>query len=558
MEAIKLRPHQLETRAAVRSNYEKGVRRQVVAKATGTGKAIDIAYLPSYLSDLIQGQTLVLAHREELIDQVIEKLVHANPNLKVSKEMADFHADPNADIIVASVATLGRKNSSRGDKFDWDNIKIIITDECHHSSAQSYKNIYELAGVLNPNTTKLHIGFTATPRRSDGVGLSEIYDKIVYNYPLKKAVEDGWLVDPAGIRIKTNVSLDGVSTKAGDFNERELADTVNTPYRNALVVKAWQEHASQRHTIVFCVDIQHTKDLAEAFRKAGVKAEAVWGNDPERKFKLLRHKKGEIQVLLNCGIATEGYDDPRIDCVLITRPTKSHVLFTQMVGRGTRLYDGKKDCLVIDVVDNTNRHNLVVLPTLLGLPSGLNLNGKGVVWAAQELEKVQQKFPNADFNQLKDINKLDLFAEKIDLFADIKVLPEVEENSEFVWHVAPTGGYVLLLPEENIVTIKENLLDKWEIRATLNDKKYKGERSTMAEAFSAADELVRTHASEYLKIIKREAKWHDGPATDGQIKFIKKLYKGKAIPNDLSKGAASKLIGQALAGKGRFYGRRKG
>lgn len=548
---MQLWPNQEQGLQASISQFEKGIHRQVVSMATGTGKAFLVAYLLQYYRQKLGGQVLVLVHREELVDQLIQTIKIANPKLSVSKEKAEYHANPYSDIIVASVATLGRANSERANRFDWDNIRTIITDECHHASSQSYKNVYLLAGVLDKNTSKLNIGFTATPRRSDGVGLSDIYDKIVYEYPLKKAVQDGRLVDPIGIRIKTNVSLDAVKTKGDDFNERQLADTIDNPVRNKLIVQEWLKNAPDRHTVVFSASIKHAQNLAEIFKQHGVKAEAVWGDDPDRADKIARHKSKETQVLINCQVMTEGYDDPQIDCVVLARPSKSHVLFTQMIGRGTRIHPGKKDCLIIDVVDSTTRHNLVVLPTLIGLPVNLDLKGKGLVWAAEKLEEEQKKNPNVDFSNLQDIDNIDAYVESVDLFAEIKNIPEVEENSELIWHKSYDGGYILILPDKDFVKIQENLLTRWELSATIKGKRFKGERESMAEAFSAADDLIKKEIPEALTVVKREASWHDAPATDAQLKLIKKLIKDKPIPNNLSKGDASRIIGTRLAAKPR-------
>jgi superfamily II DNA or RNA helicase len=540
-----LRNYQNDALAAIKTNHEKGISRQVVAMATGTGKTQCFAHLPDY----IPGQTLVLAHREELIDQAIDKLHTSNPHVKISKEMAGNWADGESDIIVASVATIGRKNTDRAKRFPWDNIRTIITDECHHSTSTSYKNIYEMADVMRPDSGRLHVGFTATPQRSDNKGLSEIYDKIVYTYDIRRAIEDKWLVDVKGIRVHTQTSLDEVSTQAGDFNQSELAQTVNTPARNKLIVKTWIEKAKGRRTIAFTVDIQHAQDLAKAFQDAGVKAEAVWGDDPDRAQKIADHKAGKIDVLTNCGVLTEGYDDPAISCIILARPTKSSVLFTQCIGRGTRLYVGKIDCLVIDVVDSTSRHNLIMLPSLLGMPSQLDLQGKGLVEAVKLIEAEQELFPHIDFTSLKDINELKAFIEEVNLW-EPKIPAEIDAHTEMIWHPAPTGGYVMLLPDKDEIRVTQNLLDKWEVRGKLKGKRYKGERDSLDSAFAAADNMVKTFAPDVLKLVQRDAPWHKLEPTPGQLRMLKRIYKKKPIPHNMTRGWASKLIGAGKAQKG--------
>lgn len=533
--------------------------------ATGTGKTVVFSKLPLRLKPILPGQTLVLAHREELIDQAVAKMRAVNPSLRIDKEKAEHRADPSqADVIVASVATLGRKGTKRIEKYNWSQIDKIITDEAHHSIAQSYLNIYDAAGVLRPDSKQLLLGVTATPQRGDGKALAQIYQKIVFTYSMRQAIEDGWLVDVRGVRISTGTNLDSVKTVGGDFAQDMLSDAVNNPKRNQLVVKAWLDHAENRQTVCFTVDIQHAVDLAAMFKQYGVKAEAVWGDDPERAEKLKRHRAGDITVLLNCGVLVEGYDDWHIGCVLLARPTKSSVLFTQMVGRGTRLQDNtgnlieivtacpeaciKRDCIVIDVVDASSRHSLVTLPTLMGMSARMDLKGGSVVKAVQTLEKAQKEHNSIDFSTLDDITKLATFIENVNLF-DVKFPPEVENNSQLSWHPAANGGFILLLPNKDEVRVKETLLAQWEISGIIHGNKYRGIRNTIEEAFKAADDLVHDKAAESLKLLRREEKWHSQPATPAQLNLLRKFMKGKPFPPDLDKGQASRLISSFLAGK---------
>jgi ATP-dependent helicase IRC3 len=560
------RPYQDQCHQAIKTEYLKGTNRQLISMATGTGKTVVFSQLPDRVKDILPGQTLILAHREELIDQAIDKMRAINPTLRIDKEMAEHRADPStADAIVASVATLGRKGTKRIQKYNWERIDKYITDEAHHSVASSYLNIYDAAGLLAPGDKRLLLGVTATPQRGDGKALAQIYQKISFVYSMRQAIEDGWLVDVRGIRVSTDTTLDSVHTVAGDFAQDELADVVNNPARNQLIVKAWLDKGEQRQTVGFTVDIQHAKDLAEMFRHYSVKAEAVWGNDPERAQKLERHRSGDITVLLNCGVLTEGYDDWRIGCVLLARPTKSGALYVQMVGRGTRLQDRtgnlkdipfndlveqgiKKDCIVIDVVDASSRHSLVTLPTLMGMSAKLDLQGGSLVKAIRDLEQAQKQYPKIDFSKLTDINNLATHVESVNLF-EVKFPPEVEEHSELSWHPSPDSGFVLLLPNQDQVKIKQNLLDKWEISAKIHNQKYKGERDSIEQAFSAADNLVNQYAVESLKLLKREATWHNDSATVAQLNLLRKFYKGKPLPDDLTKGKASQLISAFLAGK---------
>ena len=563
------RPYQVAAKESVSDGLKDGVRQQLIQMATGTGKTIVFAKLYEHLKSLIPGKMLVLANREELIDQNINKLKLVNPSLRVDKEMADHHADPtNADIVVASVATLGRKGTKRLEGYDWSQFGTIVIDEAHHSVASSYTNILEACGVLEESSNKLLVGVTATPQRGDGQALAKIYKKVVFSYPLRKAIEDGWLVEIRGYKASSSVSLDGIKTVAGEYEQKVLAETVNTPERNQLVVRSWLDYGQDRQTVIFAVDIKHAKDLAEMFRVNGVNTEAVWGVDPDRADKIERHKRGEIKILVNVAVLTEGYDDWRIGCIVLASPTKSPVKFTQMIGRGTRLEEGcgnlhniieepehpfKRDCVVIDVVDNSSRNTLVTLPTLMGMSSVLDLRGKGLVASVHELEAAQQQYPYIDFTKLQDITQLQALVTSINFF-DYRFTPDVEENSELSWFVSPTGSYVLMLPNKEHLEVQQNLLDKWEIAGIIKGRKYRGERDTIEEAFMAADDTIFKAIPEALKILRREAEWHKDLATEGQLQLIRKLYKkdikhGMIIPPDLTKGAVSRKISQRLAEK---------
>lgn len=574
------REYQQKAHEAIHTGILKSTYHQLITMATGTGKTVVFAQLPEQLKDVLPGKMLVLAHREELIDQAISKMKAINPGLRIDKEMAEHYADPDkADVVVASVASLGRKGSKRIERFDWSQFDKFVVDEAHHAVASSYQNIYEAAGLLQPGDKRLLLGVTATPTRGDGQGLAAVFEKIVYSYPLRQAIEDGWLVEPRGFKVSTATSLDGVKVSKGEYDQKELADTVNTPSRNQLIAKAWLDHAQGRQTVGFTVDIQHAKDLAAMFRHYGIKAEALWGDDPEREDKLRRHRNREITVLFNCDVLTEGYDDWQIGCVILAGPTKSPVKFAQRVGRGTRLEDGlgnlntakaaslkggnlaplfpatkgsypfKTDCIILDVVDSSSRNSLVTLPTLMGMSAKLDLKGNGLVFAVKQLEEAAKEHPHIDFGQLEDITNIKAHIESVNLF-EVKFPAEVEGNSEFSWYPAPTGGYVLMLPEKDRLTICQNLLDKWEISGNIKSNKFKGERNTIEEAFAAADDTISKYCPDALKIIRREEKWHKQPATPAQLKLLAKFFKGKAIPPDMDKGKASKLISSYLAGKG--------
>jgi ATP-dependent helicase IRC3 len=563
------RPYQQNALDASKADWKKGFTRQLYVMATGTGKTHTFAQLPHLYKDELPGQMLVLAHREELIDQAIEKIRLENPGKSIHKEKADWHADPTqADIIVASVRSMTEKRCA---KYNWTNVDKFVIDEAHHSTAPSYTDVLDRAGMnggLDASLDKrLLTGWTATPNRGDGEALASVYKRISYSYTIRDAVQDGWLVDIRGHRVRTTTDLNGVKVTAGDFNQRALADTVNTFPRNTQAYNAWKDLANGVQTVGFCVDIQHALDMAALFRARGVKADAVWGADPDRAVKLANFRAGRTTVLFNCGILTEGFDMWQVVCCLLCAPTKSPVKYTQCVGRITRLekIHGRGDYnlkelapeeliqvkqfgIVIDMVDNSTRNSIVTLPTLLGLPSDMDLKGESLVGTAWKIEEAQREYPHLDLSKMPDVSKMQSYIESINLF-DIVYKPEVEANSEMAWHTSTTGGYLIMLPDKESMRIEQNLLDKYIMSGTVSGKKYYGERDTLEAAFQAADGLIISKRPDAVRVVKREQAWHEDMATEAQLRTLKKFYKGRQIPEGLSKGKASRLISAAIAGK---------
>lgn len=561
-----LRPRQEECLDAILAAYLEGIRQQLVVQATGTGKAVLIANIWKKLRHLLPGKVLVFVHTEELVKQLVKTCEEWNPELKVGREQAEHYADSDCNIVVSCVASIGREGAQRLMRFG--EFDIIICDEAHHSIASTYLNVFEMTGVLKPDSKKLLVGFTATPKRKNLTrsqkkavttlddeeifSLKSVYKKIVFTYPIRKAIKEGWLVPLKGFKLKTDTDLSEVKTTAGDYAQDELAVAVNTAGRNAQIIKFWLDCAERRTTIVFTVNIKHAQDLAADFCKAGVKAEAIWGTDPDRADRLRRFKTGEIEVLCNCGVLIEGFDAWNVMCVLDTAPTKSSSKYTQKIGRGTRLEEGtgnlleaiasgkplrKKDCYILDVCDNNKRCSLVTLPSLVGLNPDFDLHGKSVTDAIDEIEAVQEKNPGIDFSGLLDLSKVKVYVESLDLFSE-PYTEEVKEFSSMTWMHTQDGAYVLMVPESREVQagkqfwnykheklhITPNELDEYvlSITAVDNDRQL-GTFNTLKEAFETADEVIRRCRPDRVKLLQRDAGWHGGPASDASKKYLKKL-----------------------------------
>ncbi len=355
---ITLRDYQLEAVEQILENYKKCVERQLIVLPTGSGKTIIMAELAKRMGK----RTLLLAHREELISQAILKFKLVWPDVDCGICMADQN-EYERFVVMGSVQSCYREE--RLALLKNQNFELLLIDEAHHASASSYQMIIEALGFSASSASKkLMVGVTATPMRSDAKELGNIFDKQVYNVPIGSMMQQGYLSPVTGRRILTKTSLKGVHTKSGDFAVGELSEVINTPERNQLVASSYLKYAKDRKGVVFCCDVQHCKDLAEAFQQTEITAKAIYGDmdSLERKDTLTGLKNGQIQVVTSCGVLTEGFDEPTVNCIAMARPTKFKGLYIQCIGRGLRIHPSKADCLVLDFSDEG--HNLETIASL--------------------------------------------------------------------------------------------------------------------------------------------------------------------------------------------------
>jgi ATP-dependent helicase IRC3 len=368
---VSLRPYQREAIAAVLAARREGVRRLMVSLPTGAGKTVIFAEL----TRLARRQVLVLAHREELLGQAREKLERVlPPGTVVGVERGADRAPANAKVLVGSIRSL--HEARLAELVSGRDIGLIIYDECHHAAAPDNLRVLRQLGVFEPNWNGTLLGFTATTARGDGQGLNAAFERIVYSRSLPELIDDGFLCRLRGFRVATHADLRRLSALAPDFSEEELAEAVDIEERNALVARSIQELARDRRTIAFCVTVRHARNLSHALNAVGVPAGIVHGGltSDVRARALRDFREGRTQVLTNVGVLTEGFDDPGVSCIAMARPTRSAGLYTQCVGRGTRLAPGKTDCLILDFVDLSTL-SLCSLPSLFGMPNELDLQG---------------------------------------------------------------------------------------------------------------------------------------------------------------------------------------
>jgi len=539
---VVLRDYQTECLDAIKEYERKGVRKQLVVLPTGCGKTVVFSHIPKILDDALP--MLVLAHREELLTQAKEKIEWANPGLNVEIEQAENRASTEADIVVASVATLGRDASDRITKFGSEHFRTVVIDEAHHAAAVSYRRI------LDRFDSALRIGVTATPQRGDNVRLTDVFDEVVYYKTILEMMQQKYLAPLVGYRIKTDTDISSVSITGGDFADGQLGEAINTPERNALVVKSYKElcEVDNRKTLVFAATVEHAEALVQAFREAGVRCGAVFGSTPrdERQAILARFSSGSIQVLVNVGVLTEGFDEPSVSAIILARPTRSPLLYTQIVGRGTRLCEGKRDCLVVDLADVSGNKKPLGLPTLLGLPYEFDLEGQDLEEAYKKFKALEEKAP-AEAARVKSLADIDLAWERIDLFMPPPPNPVVQEYSRLVWAEVGEDSYWLNLSGTERLHISGDALGSFHV--TLSDSSSEGTERVqrelgvvpdLREAFARSDRWVQKYRGNLLSLLESDAQWRVDPPTDKQIKALKKF--GVPVTSDLTKGMASEML----------------
>lgn len=344
---MQLRPYQEAAAKAVFSEWEKGNYKTLMVLPTGTGKTIVFSKITEQC--VRNGdRVLIMAHRGELLDQAADKLSKAT-GLKCAVEKAeDTSLDSWYRVVVGSVQSLMREK--RLNKFEPDHFDTIVIDEAHHCISDSYQrvlNYFEDAKVL---------GVTATPDRGDMRNLGSYFDSLAYEYTLPKAIKEGFLSPIKALTIPLTLDLTGVGQQAGDFKTSDLGTALD-PYLEQIAEEMVQ-HCMDRKTVVFLPLIKTSQKFKDLLNKKGFKAAEVNGESGDRAEILKDFDDGKYNVLCNSMLLTEGWDCPTVDCIVVLRPTKVRSLYSQMVGRGTRLSPGKEHLLLLDFLWHTERHEL--------------------------------------------------------------------------------------------------------------------------------------------------------------------------------------------------------
>ena len=342
---LELKEHQ---KAALKSLEEMRRNHETIAliyHATGTGKTVTAVTDAKRFGK----RTLFIAHTNELVNQAAETFRSLWSDVSVGIYMGSIK-EKDAFVVCGSVQSVALHT----EEFTETDFDYIIIDEAHHAAAESYQ---KLLAYFKPSFT---LGLTATPERADDQDILSIFKNTAHKLDIKTAVEIGELVSVRCIRIHTNIDLTKVRFNSVRYNIRDLESKLFVPDRNNLIVDTFIEYVSTKRTVIFCASVKHAEEIAEKIRERGVAAMAVSGGmkASDRREILTKFKQGEIKALCACDLLNEGWDCPETEVLFMARPTMSKVLYTQQLGRGMRLCEGKECLMVFDFVDNASQYNM--------------------------------------------------------------------------------------------------------------------------------------------------------------------------------------------------------
>lgn len=551
MSALALRPYQTEAVDAVFREHENGVRRQLIHMATGLGKTcVALSVVRRWMGrEHVKAdptRVLWLTHRDELVQQTLKAVSLWVPEFDLQRAVGVVKAEQNELdrlLVVASVQTLAvetRLAQLLESQFDDGRFGLVICDEAHLSAAPTWVRTLEALGCGEPDGPLL-VGLTATPNRSDGVGLNVNFDKIVASNDIIWGVANGYLVPPVGITVK--VDLSDVKISRGDYTDGSLSDVLELDGAHIAIARLIQEHIPERKTICFTPTVRFAALVAEECTKLGIAAETVSGETPlpDRHQMYDRLRSGATRVIVNCSVLQEGFDDPGVDAIVNARPTRSATTFTQRVGRGLRLYPGKLNCMVVALA-GSERNKLATLASLAGRSWEDAMKARELKTDDEELFDFAAEF---DAMIRDEAERAKLKSRPVDLLSAVR--------NKITWAVIDNHCYARSIPDDDrrpFLVVKESWRqDGWRVVGGWTDPGTKNVRTKVllegvdfATAQAFADDEIRRRVP--ANLLKPDARWRRYPATDTQKNAMRK-WKLPVMPG-MTSGQASDALEAAF------------
>lgn len=450
---LQLREYQVGCVEAVEKSFQQ-YGKTLIVMPTGSGKTLTFSALAQRMQP---ARTLILAHREELIQQAVDKLFRTT-GIEADVEKAESHAGLGATVVVGSIQSLMREK--RRERWPRDHFGLVVVDEAHHALADSYQ------GVLNHFTPHAKVlGVTATPDRGDKRDLGKYFDNLAYEVSLLDLINQGHL---CRINIKTipiKIDLGSVKTVAGDYDAGDLDESISRYLYE--IAKAIYEHAAFRKVLVFLPLIKTSLAFIEICKALGMAAEHIDGMSPDREEILVRFTRDEFDLLSNAMLLTEGYDEPSVDCVVCLRPTKVRSLYSQMIGRGTRIAKGKQNLLVLDFLWMHEKHDLVKPASLIAKTESVGNEMQVILDKGEEVELEQLQLMAIDRieerleteseakkqreDKLKEALKENAgrekrFVDAMEFFTSLREIENAEYTPQFQWeHDKPSEKQLMAI-----------------------------------------------------------------------------------------------------------------
>lgn len=538
MTLLALRDYQTAAIQATREAWAAGVRRPAVVLPTGAGKTVVFAHAAAQMRE--RGvRTLILAHRDELVSQAAEKVRSVAPDLRVGIVKGPRREIRGRDVVVASVQSLARPAAR--DEVARAGLRLVIVDEAHHAVAPTYMNVLRDLGCFEPDPLAgaYALGVTATLGRSDRVALGQVWEQVVYRRDIIDMIREGYLVNAKGIRVRIEgLDLAAVKRRHGDFADAALGEALHASLAPKAIARAYVEHAEDRQGILFAPTVESAGEMRDAMREAGVSAELVHGALPltERRDILARYAAGDVQVIANCMVLTEGFDAPHCSAVVIARPTQSAPLYIQMAGRALRPHPGKRDALILDVVGVTGRHRLASVVDLAGadraekLPDDLaEYDELDLLGLADDSAPGAGTFrePGADGPLVHEI--VDLFGTRRQAWL---------RTARGVWFLSAADNLIFLAPADEV-----GCYHVARCPARVPGGEFLQQNLDLDMAMSWGEQYASAEAG---VLTRRGARWRDNAPSQGQLNIATAMR----LPTEgLNRGALSDAISLAVASR---------